>query len=95
MHVFLKVVKYQIHFQEVNIELNILFLCSFLCDNLDCQDLLSKLLEPSPTKRISMQEILRHPFLINQLGPIELTPYKPYADVKDVNKNIIRYLAFK
>jgi len=95
MHVFLKVVKYQVHFQEVNIEMNILFLCSFLCENLDCQDLLSKLLEPSPTKRISMQEILRHPFLINQLGPIELTPYKPHADVKDVNRNIIRYLAFK
>jgi serine/threonine protein kinase len=93
MHVFLKVVKYQIHFQEVNIIFD--KSVSFSCDHLDCQDLLSRLLEPSPTKRISMQEILRHPFLINQLGPIELTPYKPHADVKDVNRNIIRYLAFK
>ncbi|CAF4503687.1 unnamed protein product, partial [Rotaria magnacalcarata] len=31
----------------------------------DCQDLLTRLLEPSPTKRISMQEILRHPFLVS------------------------------
>jgi hypothetical protein len=42
-----------------------------------------------------MQEILRHPFLISQLGPIELTPYKPHSDAKEINKNIIRYLAFK
>ncbi len=42
-----------------------------------------------------MQEILRHPFLVLQLGPIELTPYKPHADTKEINKNIIRYLAFK
>jgi serine/threonine protein kinase len=62
---------------------------------LDCHDLLSRLLEPSPTKRISMQEILHHPFLISQLGPIELTPFKPYSDTKEINKNIIRYLAFK
>jgi serine/threonine protein kinase len=66
-----------------------------LYDHVDCQDLLSRLLEPSPTKRISMQEILRHPFLISQLGPIELTPYKPHSDAKEINKNIIRYLAFK
>ncbi len=66
-----------------------------MCDNLDCQDLLSRLLEPSPTKRISMQEILRHPFLIEQLGPIELTPYKPHSDVTEINRNIIRYLALK
>jgi hypothetical protein len=42
-----------------------------------------------------MQEILRHPFLTNQLGPIELTPYKPHSDVREINRNIIRYLAFK
>ena len=87
--------KYQIHFQEV---ISVCF--DVLCFNrfyeyLDCQDLLTRLLEPSPTKRISMQEILHHPFLINELGPIELTPYKPHADVKDINRNIIRYLAFR
>ncbi|CAF1152582.1 unnamed protein product [Adineta steineri] len=61
----------------------------------DCQDLLTRLLEPSPTKRISMQEILRHPFLVHHLGPIELIPYKPNSDMKEINKNIIRYLVFK
>ncbi|CAF4374883.1 unnamed protein product, partial [Adineta steineri] len=60
-----------------------------------CQDLLTRLLEPSPTKRISMQEILRHPFLVHHLGPIELIPYKPNSDMKEINKNIIRYLVFK
>lgn len=66
-----------------------------LYDDIECQDLLSKLLEPSPTKRISMQEILRHPFLVLQLGPIELTPFRPYSDMKEINKNIIRYLTMK
>ncbi|CAF1238653.1 unnamed protein product [Rotaria sordida] len=61
----------------------------------DCQDLLSRLLEPSPTKRISMQEILRHPFLTSQLGPIPLTPYKPHCDTREINRNITKYLAFK
>ena len=66
-----------------------------LYDDVECQDLLSRLLEPSPTKRISMQEILRHPFLVLQLGPIELTPFRPYSDMKEINKNIIRYLTLK
>ncbi|CAF0977957.1 unnamed protein product [Adineta steineri] len=61
----------------------------------DCQDLLTRLLEPSPTKRITMAEILRHPFLINQLGPIELMPYKPQADAREINRNITKYLAIK
>ena len=42
-----------------------------------------------------MQEVLRHPFLIHQLGPIELFPYKPHADAKEINKTVVRYLAFK
>ena len=42
-----------------------------------------------------MQEILRHPFLIHQLGPIELTPYKPHADERELDRNILKYLAFK
>ena len=62
---------------------------------LDCQDLLTRLLEPSPTKRITMQEMLRHPFLIHQLGPIVLFPYKPHSDAKEINKTVVRYLAFK
>ena len=62
---------------------------------LECHDLLTRLLDPSPTKRITMQEILRHPFLVRQSGPIALTPYKPHGDTKDLNRNIIRYLAFK
>lgn len=71
------------------------FLFYFFCNYLDCQDLLSRLLEPSPTKRISMQEILRHPFLTYQLGPIEIVPYKPRVDTREINKNIIKYLSFK
>lgn len=42
-----------------------------------------------------MQEILRHPFLISQLGSIPLTPYRPHCDAREINKNISRYLAFK
>ncbi len=61
----------------------------------DCQDLLTRLLDPSPTKRITIAEILRHPFLTSQLGPIELTPYKPHADVRDINRNILKYLSLK
>ncbi|CAF1062628.1 unnamed protein product [Rotaria magnacalcarata] len=61
----------------------------------DCQDLLTRLLEPSPTKRISMQEILRHPFLVSQLDPIPLTPYRPHCEVREINKNITKYLALK
>ena len=62
---------------------------------LDCQDLLSRLLEPSPTKRISLSEILRHPFLVHQLGPIELVPFKPHTDARDINRHILRYLHVK
>ena len=92
MLVFSKAAKSPIRFPKVDS-----FHCSSMegFSDLDCQDLLTRLLEPSPAKRISMQEILRHPFLISQLGPIELIPYKPHADVKEINKNIIRYLAFK
>ncbi|CAF0750970.1 unnamed protein product [Adineta ricciae] len=61
----------------------------------DCQDLLTRLLEPSPTKRITMAEILRHPFLVNHHGPIELMPFKPVTDVGDINRNIIKYLSVK
>ncbi|UJR13676.1 hypothetical protein I4U23_000688 [Adineta vaga] len=61
----------------------------------DCKDLLTRLLEPSPTKRISMQEILRHPFLTAQSGPIELIPFKPNSDGKEINRNIVKYLALK
>ncbi|CAF4662322.1 unnamed protein product [Rotaria sp. Silwood1] len=61
----------------------------------DCHDLLSRLLEPSPTKRITIPEILRHPFLTDLLGPIELIPFKPHADLREVNQSIIRYLAIK
>jgi hypothetical protein len=42
-----------------------------------------------------MSEILRHPFLNYQLGPIELTPYKPRTDIRDINRNILRYLTLK
>ncbi|UJR33571.1 hypothetical protein I4U23_021009 [Adineta vaga] len=49
----------------------------------DCQDLLTRLLEPSPTKRITMPEILRHPFLINHLGPIELIHGYSEHDVEE------------
>ncbi|CAF0778104.1 unnamed protein product [Rotaria sordida] len=61
----------------------------------DCQDLLSRLLEPSPTKRITISEILCHPFLTDILGPIELIPFKPHVDLREINQNIIRYLAIK
>jgi serine/threonine protein kinase len=62
---------------------------------LDCQDLLTRLLEPSPTKRITINEILRHPYLVSQLGPIELTPHKPHIDVREINRHILRYLNIK
>jgi len=42
-----------------------------------------------------MQEILRHPFLVQQLGPIELTPFKPQSDIKEINRSVIRYLSHK
>ena len=87
--------KYQIPFLEV-IDLKYNFGCvCILLIWLDCQDLLSRLLEPSPTKRISMQEILRHPFLTSQLGPIELVPFKPNAEGTEINRHIIKYLALK
>lgn len=62
---------------------------------IDCQDLLSRLLEPSPTKRITIPEILRHPFLVYQLGPIELVPYRPHSDIRNINRHILRYLTVK
>ncbi|CAF1570726.1 unnamed protein product, partial [Adineta steineri] len=52
----------------------------------DCHDLLSRLLDPSPTKRITIPEILRQPFLTDLLGPIELIPFKPHADLREVNQ---------
>ncbi|CAF4551526.1 unnamed protein product, partial [Rotaria magnacalcarata] len=33
----------------------------------ECHDLLSRLLDPSPSKRITIPEILRHPFLTDLL----------------------------
>ena len=42
-----------------------------------------------------MQEILRHPFLVSQLDPIPLTPYRPHCEVREINKNITKYLALK
>ena len=63
--------------------------------SLECQDLLSRLLEPSPTKRITIAEILRHPFLVAQLGPIDLVPHKQHADMREINRHILRYLNIK
>ncbi len=62
---------------------------------LDCQDLLSRLLEPSPTKRITIAEILRHPYLVAQSGPIELVPHKQHIDIREINRHILRYLNIK
>jgi len=42
-----------------------------------------------------MQEILRHPFLTYQLGPIEIVPYKPCGEIREINKNIVKYLVLK
>jgi hypothetical protein len=42
-----------------------------------------------------MAEIIRHTYLTYQSGPIELTPYKPHADIKDINRSILRYLTIK
>jgi len=79
-----------------NYKKNDLFiLIEIIYSSSDCQDLLTRLLEPSPTKRITIQEILHHPFLIYQSGPIELTPYKPHADIRAINRNILRYLTIK
>ncbi|CAF4921856.1 unnamed protein product, partial [Rotaria socialis] len=51
-----------------------------------CHDLLSRLLDPSPSKRITIPEILRHPFLTDLLGPIELVPFKPHTDLREINQ---------
>lgn len=64
-------------------------------DDVDCQDLLSRLLDPSPTKRITMEEIFRHPFLNYQQGPIESIPYKPQTDPREINRTIVQYLSVK
>ncbi|CAF3374840.1 unnamed protein product [Rotaria socialis] len=61
----------------------------------ECHDLLSRLLDPSPSKRITIPEILRHPFLTDLLGPIELVPFKPHTDLREINQSIIRYLSMK
>jgi serine/threonine protein kinase len=61
----------------------------------DCQDLLCRLLEPSPGKRIKMSEILTHPWLNYNAFPIEIIPYKPSVDVKEVRREIVQYLVQK
>jgi len=42
-----------------------------------------------------MAEIIRHPFLNYQLGPIELIPYKPRANIGEINRDILKYLTIK
>ena len=62
---------------------------------LDCQDLLKRLLEPSPNLRIKMHEIISHPWLNYHCFPIELIPYKPVVDIKEIKNNIVQYLIQK
>jgi hypothetical protein len=63
----------------------------------DCQDLLCRLLDPSPSKRIKMHEILSHPWMNNfgQLSHIEIIPYKPVVDTKEIRREIVLYLMQK
>ncbi|CAF1628583.1 unnamed protein product, partial [Didymodactylos carnosus] len=42
-----------------------------------------------------MQEILRHPFMNYQMSPIEIIPYKPSTDLREINQSIIKYLITK
>lgn len=95
MHVYSEVVKFLIHFHVVINYKRSIYSLFIVVKHLDCQDLLTRLLEPSPTKRITISEILRHPFLVHQLGPIELSPFKPHTDVREINRHILRYLNVK
>ncbi|CAF0801397.1 unnamed protein product [Brachionus calyciflorus] len=61
----------------------------------DCQDLLCRLLDPSPSKRIKMSEIFAHPWLNFNSFPVELIPYKPNVDTKEIKMEIVQYLVQK
>ena len=61
----------------------------------DCQDLLCRLLDPSPTKRIKMSEIFSHPWLNYNSFPVEIIPYKPIVDIKEIKPHIVQYLVQK
>lgn len=61
----------------------------------DCQDLLCRLLDPSPAKRIKMSEIFAHPWLNFTSLPIEIYPYKPSVDIKEIRPEIVQYLVNK
>jgi len=61
----------------------------------DCQDLLRKLLDPSPNLRIKMHEIMSHPWLNYHSFPVEIIPYKPVVDMKEIKPHIVKYLVKK
>ena len=42
-----------------------------------------------------MQEIIAHPWLNYHCFPIELVPYKPVVDIKEIKNNIVQYLMQK
>ena len=62
---------------------------------LDCQDLLCRLLDPTPAKRIKMSEIFSHPWLNYNCFPVEIIPYKPVVDLKEIKPQIVQYLVQK
>lgn len=61
----------------------------------DCQDLLCRLLDPAPAKRIKMSEIFSHPWINYNCFPVEIIPYKPVVDLKEINPKIVQYLVQK
>ena len=61
----------------------------------DCQDLLCRLLEPSPNKRIKLGEIFNHPWINQNSFPVEIVPYKPIVDAKEIKHHIVKYLVEK
>ena len=83
--------------RKIDPKISFLFFIEFFASSniVDCQNLLSRLLDPSPNTRITIEEILQHPFLTHQLGPIPLTPHRSFPEVRDIDRNIIRYLSFK
>jgi hypothetical protein len=42
-----------------------------------------------------MHEILSHPWINYNCLPIEIVPYKPVVDIKEIKPNIVQYLVQK
>lgn len=56
----------------------------------DCRDLLQKLLTPKPEERITLAEVIKHPWLIQDLTTT-LTPAS-YPSPSELNESILQYM---